>query len=148
MKVLGGGVPREVLPTEVRQIFCAGGHEMLLANSAMRAALKLKTPTGRSERHCQRYDLNGVITGEGAMTKDLIEVADVDFPGVSIASIAAVFLIIAISFAQRHSGASGGRHRKCHYDQYGHPILPARRRPLWQHRHRHHPARQRWTTPS
>ena len=32
------------------------------------------------------------------MTKDLIEVADVDFRSVSIASIAAVFLIIAISF--------------------------------------------------
>ena len=46
----------------------------------------------------KRYDPNGVITGEGAMTKDLIEVADVDFRSVSIASIAAVFLIIAISF--------------------------------------------------
>ena len=91
-KFLGGGVPREVLPTEVRQIFCAGGHEMLLANSSYESG------TDALNAIVKRYDPNGVITGEGAMTKDLIEVADVDFRSVSIASIAAVFLIIAISF--------------------------------------------------
>ena len=91
-KFLGGGVPREVLPTEVRQIFCAGGHEMLLANSSYESG------TEALNAIVKRYDPNGVITGEGAMTKDLIEVADVDFRSVSIASIAAVFLIIAISF--------------------------------------------------
>ena len=39
-----------------------------------------------------------LITGEGAMTKDLIEVADVDFNNVNITSIIVVFVIIAIVF--------------------------------------------------
>ena len=95
-KFLGGGVPREVLPTEVRQIFCAGGHEMLLANSSYESGTEAQLDALNAI--VKRYDPNGVITGEGAMTKDLIEVADVDFRSVSIASIAAVFLIIAISF--------------------------------------------------
>ena len=98
-KVLGGGVPREVLPTEVRQIFCAGGHEMLLANSSYESGTEAQNAQlDALNAIVKRYDPNGVITGEGAMTKDLIEVADVDFRSVSIASIAAVFLIIAISF--------------------------------------------------
>lgn len=46
----------------------------------------------------KKYDPNGVITGEGAMTKDLIEVADVDFNNVNITSIIVVFVIIAIVF--------------------------------------------------
>ena len=97
-KFLGGGVPREVLPTEVRQI-CAGGHEMLLANSSYESGTEAQNAQlDALNAIVKRYDPNGVITGEGAMTKDLIEVADVDFRSVSIASIAAVFLIIAISF--------------------------------------------------
>ena len=44
------------------------------------------------------YDPQGVISGEGAMTKDLIQVADVDFRNVNVTSIAAVFVIILISF--------------------------------------------------
>ena len=43
-------------------------------------------------------DPSGVITGEGAMTKDLIEIADIDFAHVNVASIAAVFLIILLTF--------------------------------------------------
>ena len=89
----------QVLPTEVRQIFCAGGHEMLLANSSYESGTEAQNAQlDALNAIVKRYDPNGVITGEGAMTKDLIEVADVDFRSVSIASIAAVFLIIAISF--------------------------------------------------
>ena len=44
------------------------------------------------------FDPEGVITGEGAMTKDLIEVADVDFKNVNVWSIMAVLVIIAVSF--------------------------------------------------
>lgn len=46
----------------------------------------------------KNVDPEGVITGEGAMTKDLIEVTDVDFKNVNVWSIMAVLLIIALSF--------------------------------------------------
>ena len=124
-KFLGGGVPREVLPTEVRQIFCAGGHEMLLANSSYESGTEAQNAlTGRSERHCQALRPQRRDYRRGCNDKDLIEVADVDFRSVSIASIAAVFLIIAISFRSASIPVLlVGRHRKCHYDQYGHPYF-------------------------
>ena len=39
-----------------------------------------------------------MVAGEGALTKDLIQVADTDFRNVNIASIAAIFLVIALLF--------------------------------------------------
>ena len=91
--------PGSVIPDDVRDIFEAGGHKMILANSSYKS--------GSDEQNNQlsemidivkKYDPNGVITGEGAMTKDLIEVADVDFNNVNITSIIVVFVIIAIVF--------------------------------------------------
>lgn len=45
----------------------------------------------------KKYDPSGVVTGEAPMTKDLIEIANVDFKNVNWISIAFVFIIIAIS---------------------------------------------------
>ena len=98
-KFVGGGIPEDLIPQEIQDIFHAGGKRMLLANSSYKS--------GSDEQNKQldeitaivkQADPNGVISGEGAMTKDLIEVADVDFKNVNIASILAVFLIIAIVF--------------------------------------------------
>ena len=88
----------------VAEGFEAGGHKMILANSSYKS--------GSDEQNNQlsemidivkKYDPNGVITGEGAMTKDLIEVADVDFNNVNITSIIVVFVIIAIVFRSASS---------------------------------------------
>ena len=98
-KFVGGAIPEMFIPDDVRDIFEAGGHKMILANSSYKS--------GSDEQNNQlsemidivkKYDPNGVITGEGAMTKDLIEVADVDFNNVNITSIIVVFVIIAIVF--------------------------------------------------
>lgn len=98
-KFLGGGIPDSMIPDEISGIFHAGGHRMLLANSSYKS--------GSDEQNRQleemnaivkRYDPNGVISGEGAMTKDLIKVADTDFRNVNITSVLAVFLIIAVVF--------------------------------------------------
>lgn len=98
-KFLGAGIPEDFLPQEVRDIFEAGGHKMILANSSY------KSGSGRQNEQLsemndivKKYDPNGVITGEGAMTKDLIEIADVDFQHVNLTSILVVFLIVALSF--------------------------------------------------
>ena len=44
------------------------------------------------------YDKNGYITGEGALTKDLVDVTDRDFMVTNIISVAAIFLLIAVIF--------------------------------------------------
>ena len=44
----------------------------------------------------KRYDAEGMLIGEAPLTKDLITITDHDFQVVSIISIAAIFLIIAV----------------------------------------------------
>ena len=50
------------------------------------------------ENIIKQYDPDGLLTGEGAMTKDLIVTSDRDFHMTSFVSIAAVFLIILLTF--------------------------------------------------
>ena len=98
-KFLGGGIPESFVPEEIREIFQAGGHRMLLANSGYESGTEAQNAQlDRMNAIVKRYDPAGVISGEGAMTKDLIEVADVDFRNVNITSILAVFLIVAVVF--------------------------------------------------
>ena len=98
-KFVGGGIPEELIPDDIREVFHAGGHRMILVNSSYKSGTDLQNNQITELREIvKKYDPSGVISGEGAMTKDLIEVADVDFRNVSVTSIAAVFLIIAIVF--------------------------------------------------
>ena len=98
-KFVGGGLPEDLIPQEIQDIFHAGGKRMLLANSSYKS--------GSDEQNKQLDEItaivnqaapNGVIRGEGAMTKDFIEVADVDFKNVNIASVLAVFLLICLLY--------------------------------------------------
>lgn len=98
-KFLGGGIPEEMVPQDVQNIFHAGGKRMLLANSSYKSGSdEQNAQLNEMNRIVKSFDPQGKISGEGAMTKDLIEVADVDFRNVNIASIAAVFLIICVVF--------------------------------------------------
>lgn len=46
----------------------------------------------------KKYDNTAMLIGEAPCTKDLIEITDVDFKNVSIISIAAIFIIILLTF--------------------------------------------------
>ena len=97
--ITGPGFDTQLLPEDMLQLVQAGGYKLILANSSYK--------TGTSAIDAQLEQLNtlikavdpgAVITGEGAMTKDLIQVADVDFANVNVWSILAVLVIILISF--------------------------------------------------
>lgn len=97
--ILGPGVMPELLPDAVAELAQSGGKKLILANSAYKSGTDALTAQLEQLNACiKAADPTGVITGEGAMTKDLIEVANVDFANVSIASILAVFAIILLSF--------------------------------------------------
>lgn len=96
---LGAGIPESFIPEEISEIFEAGGHRMILVNSSYKSGTdELNDQLTELNDIVKKYDANGVITGEGAMTKDLIEVADTDFSNVNVTSIIVVFAIIAITF--------------------------------------------------
>ena len=98
-KFLGGAIPESMVPADLRDIFHAGGHRMILVNSSYKSgAEEQNAQLEKLNDIVKSYDPNSVISGEGAMTKDLIQVADVDFRNVNVTSIAAVFVIILISF--------------------------------------------------
>lgn len=50
----------------------------------------------------KKYDNTAMLIGEAPCTKDLIEITDVDFKNVSIISIAAIFIIILLTFKSFH----------------------------------------------
>ena len=84
------------MPDSVLEILQSGGYKLILANSSYKTGTDaINSQLDEMIGLIKNVDPEGVITGEGAMTKDLIEVADVDFKNVNVWSIMAV---LAISF--------------------------------------------------
>lgn len=97
--ITGPGFDTELLPDSILEILQSGGYKLILANSSYSTGTDaINAQLVEMNEIIKAADPNGLITGEGAMTKDLIEVADVDFANVNVWSIAAVLVIIAISF--------------------------------------------------
>ena len=97
--ITGPGFDTELLPDSVMEILQSGGYKLILANSSYKTGTNaINSQLDEMIGLIKNVDPEGVITGEGAMTKDLIEVADVDFKNVNVWSIMAVLVIIAISF--------------------------------------------------
>ena len=97
--ITGPGFQTELLPDSVTEILQSGGYKLILANSSYKTGTDaINNQLTEMNDLIKAVDPNGVITGEGAMTKDLIEVADVDFKNVNVWSIMAVAAIILISF--------------------------------------------------
>ena len=97
--ITGPGFDTELLPDSIMEILQSGGYKLILANSSYKTGTDaINNQLTEMNALIKAADPEGVITGEGAMTKDLIEVADVDFKNVNVWSILAVLAIIAISF--------------------------------------------------
>ena len=97
--VTGPGFDTGLLPDSVTEILQSGGYKLILANSSYKTGTDaINNQLDEMNAAIKAVDPEGVITGEGAMTKDLIEVADVDFKNVNVWSILAVAAIILISF--------------------------------------------------
>lgn len=97
--ITGPGFDTELLPDSVMEIAQSGGYKLILANSSYKTGTdEINEQVSQLITLIKAADPEGVITGEGAMTKDLIEIADVDFANVNVWSIVAVLVIIALSF--------------------------------------------------
>lgn len=98
-KILGPAIPEEFIPENIRNIFKSGGYNLILANSQYKAATdEENNQIDNINKIIKEYDQNGVVAGEGALTKDLITTSDRDFKMVSLYSIIAIFLIILVVF--------------------------------------------------
>ena len=98
-KFIGPNVPEDFIPRDIKEIFKQGGYNLLLVNSEYKSASdELNNQILEITDIVKSYDKDAMVTGEGALTKDLTTIADQDFKNVSVASIAAIFVIILIVF--------------------------------------------------
>lgn len=98
-KFIGPNIPEDFIPRDIKEIFKQGGYNLLLVNSEYKSASdELNNQILEMTDIVKSYDEDAMVTGEGALTKDLTTIADQDFKNVSVASIAAIFVIILIVF--------------------------------------------------
>ena len=98
-KFIGPNIPEDFIPRDIKEIFKQGGYNLLLVNSEYKSAsAELNNQILEMTDIVKSYDEDAMVTGEGALTKDLTTIADQDFKNVSVASIAAIFVIILIVF--------------------------------------------------
>ena len=97
--IVGPSVPESFVPQNVREIFKKDGRQIILVNSKYKTADDNENnQIAEMTKITKKYDPTSQITGEGALTKDLISVASRDFKVTDAISIAFVFLVIALTF--------------------------------------------------
>ena len=95
--VLGPMFPTSIVPDEARNLLQSDNWKLLMVSSAYELA------TDEVNNQCdvisaivKHYDPNGMLIGETACTKDLIQVTDHDFAVVNTVSIGAIFVLILL----------------------------------------------------
>lgn len=96
---VGSGIPDSMIPDDIKNIVKTQGKQMLLLNTSYTSATDdCNEQIEKIKTIIKKYDSTALLTGEGAMYKDLIDVTDHDFKLTSILSIASIFILIAIIF--------------------------------------------------
>ena len=95
-KMLGTGIPDFFIPNEVKDMLKQGGYQLMMVNSSYSPATDaVSAQLDEMTAILKQYDENAMITGEGAMYRDLIDTTAVDFVVANYLSIACIFLIVA-----------------------------------------------------
>lgn len=97
--LLGVGIPEFFVPEEVRTMLKQDGWQMLMVNSKYATASdEVSNQLDEMRGLLKQYDPGALITGEAAMTNDLIETSSVDFKITNYISMAAIFFIVLFVF--------------------------------------------------
>ena len=98
-KLLPDGIPDFFIPKDIKDICKQNGYQMMMVNSKyVTASDQVGEQLAQLDALLKRYDPDAYITGEAAMTNDLIQVANEDFRVTSYLSILAIFILVAIAF--------------------------------------------------
>lgn len=98
-KITGADLPKDFLPESLSGEFRGENYEMILLAS------EYKTGSDEANEQCnsiekiiKKYDEDGMLVGEAACTRDLINITNEDFKRVSAVSIGVIFIIIAVIY--------------------------------------------------
>ncbi len=95
--VIGSRVPEEILPDSVRSVLKSDKWELILISSKYRVTSdEVNEQVAKLNDILKRYDSSGLLIGEAPCMKDMIETTDHDFRVVTLVSIIAIFIIIAL----------------------------------------------------
>lgn len=98
-KFLPAGIPDFFIPDAIKDICKKDGYQMLMVNSSyVTASDQVAGQLGSLTELIKSYDPGAYITGEPAMTADLITTADVDFQVTNYLSILAILILVGITF--------------------------------------------------
>ena len=96
--LIGPSIPREIVPDSVTKILKSDKWQLMLIGSEYKVASdEENAQIDELSKILKSYDKDGMLIGESAATKDLIDITDHDFKVVNIVSIAAIFIIILIA---------------------------------------------------
>lgn len=96
--LIGPSIPRELVPDSVTKILKSDKWQLMLIGSEYKVASdEENAQIDELSKILKSYDKDGMLIGEAAATKDLIDITDHDFKVVNIVSIAAIFIIILIA---------------------------------------------------
>ncbi len=98
-KLLPSGIPDFFIPDEMKELCKQNGYQLMMVNSSyVTASDAVSQQLKDLDVLLKSYDPGAYITGEAAMTNDLIQVADMDFKTTNYLSILAILVLVAIAF--------------------------------------------------
>lgn len=98
-KFLPAGIPDFFIPDAIKDICKQDGWQMMMVNSSyVTASDEITGQIDQLHAIFDQYGLETYITGEPAMTADLITTADVDFNVTNYLSILAILVLVAFTF--------------------------------------------------
>ena len=96
---VGPAIPADIIPDAILDICKKDGKQLMMVNSTYEnATVELNNHIDELDKLLKSYDPGAIVTGEGAITKDMIVTSDRDFRVTAVMSIAAIFILLLITF--------------------------------------------------
>lgn len=97
--VLGASVPESMVPKEMRKILSSDNYELMFVCSNYKTASEeVNIQIEKLNQIVKGIDKEAMVIGEAPLTKDLMDVTNIDLKNVNYLSIIAIFIIIMITF--------------------------------------------------
>ena len=97
--LIGSNLPNEMVPKDIRDMLSNENYELQFVGSDYGSATdEVNAQLAKINDIVKGYQKDGMVIGEAPLMKDLQDVTDVDLQMVNFVSIAAIFLIILLTF--------------------------------------------------
>ena len=97
--LLGPTIPDSMIPDDIKSMLQGSDYELAFVCSQYESATpEVNTQIGKIDEIVKSYDPNALVIGEAPMMKDLEDVTNIDLVNVNTLSVAAIFVIIMLTF--------------------------------------------------